>query len=262
MPEFAPDHRLTDAGFWDGMWEGRRLPSFPDGRHSFDRCLGRELRRALSGKRGELLEIGCAPGRWMAFCALELGFRVSGIEYSRAGLAATDRNLALLGVQGSQVVAGDFFSIAPEPKYDAVLSLGFVEHFDDPDAVVARHAAWLRPGGRMVIGVPNFRGIYAPIQRILDVEVLHKHNLATMETEWLHRVGENTGLDMISVGYLGSFEPDLPVPGPRPRSWRQTAVMAALHAARTLRKMAVWDGLNHPFFSAYLLAVLEKRAPK
>lgn len=198
----------------------------------------------------------------MAFCATELGFRVSGIDYSHAGLVATEHNLTLLGVEGGQVTAGDFFSIEPEPKYDVVISLGFVEHFDDPDAVVARHLAWLRPGGRLVVGVPNFRGIYEQIQRVLDVEVLRKHNLSTMDTEWFHRTAAKAGVKVISVGFLGSFEPDLPVPGPRPRSWRQTSILAALRVARLLRKATLWDSLNHPLFSSYLLAAFEKDIPQ
>jgi hypothetical protein len=87
---------LTDTAFWEAYWGRLSLPDSIDENRSFDRGLARGLRRLLRGSKGEVLEIGCAPGRWLAFLSREFSLGVSGIEYTADGAAATRHNLELL----------------------------------------------------------------------------------------------------------------------------------------------------------------------
>jgi len=41
--------------------------------------------------------------------------------------------------------------------------LGFIEHFDEPVGVVVRHLDLLKPGGILLLGVPNYGGIYRKV---------------------------------------------------------------------------------------------------
>ena len=45
------------------------------------------------------------------------------------------------------------------PTYDVVYSLGLIEHFVDRVSIVERHVRLARPGGLLILGVPNFRGL-------------------------------------------------------------------------------------------------------
>lgn len=59
-----------------------------------------------------------------------------------------------------RVVNALFEEFTPPGEVDAV-EMGFVlEHVDDPAAVLARYAAFLRPGGTMVVVVPNARALH------------------------------------------------------------------------------------------------------
>ncbi len=83
--------RLTEDTFWDRYWENVTIPSCVDLKFSFDRCLAKVLLEQLKDKRGDLFEVGCAPGRWLAFLSECLGLAPHGIEYSSAGKELTKK---------------------------------------------------------------------------------------------------------------------------------------------------------------------------
>jgi SAM-dependent methyltransferase len=68
----------------------------------------------------------------------------------------------------------------PDHSFDVVYSCGLIEHFDDPRALVAKHAALLAPGGVALIAVPNYGGVFGRIQARFHPENLTVHNLAIM----------------------------------------------------------------------------------
>ncbi len=250
---------LTEQEFWERYWQDCVLPSEPDMRIGFDRCLARRLKELLSGKvSGRVLEIGCAPGKWLSFFAREFGMEPGGIEYSQAGMRATMKNLQLLGLPCGEILAGDFFTLPPEPVYDVVMSYGFIEHFDNPDEVVARHLGWLKPGGVLVLAVPNFCGVYTPLQAALDKEILQKHNLAIMNLEYFRQMAARQSVALLDVGYIGSFEPALPVQPKGIKTARVFFVKLFLRLMLRVRRSPLLDRVNHPAFSSTILAVYRK----
>ena len=91
--------------------------------------------------------------RWAAGRgAHAFGVDISGaiVADARAGFAAA--GLVLGGVRGD-VRTLPFRS----GSFDAIYSMGTVEHFDDTDGALREIFRVLRPGGRAVIGVPNRR---------------------------------------------------------------------------------------------------------
>lgn len=251
---------LTEVEFWEDYWAGCKLPATIDEGFSFERCLAEELRKNLSGIKGEVLEVGCAPGKWLAFAAKEMGLKPSGIEYTRAGMAATVKNLKMLDIKYGDIWEGDFFKLRPSRLFDVVMSFGFIEHFEDVDDVVRLHMEWLRPGGMLILGVPNFRGVYRPVQAILDKEILDKHNLEIMTPDYFRGLAQRHGLLIKSLGYIGSFEPALPMIKPGSGGVARTAIKGGLKILSRLRRLKAFDSVNSRFFSSYILAVYQKKA--
>jgi len=250
---------LTEVDFWDQYWSNVHLPSEVNQRFSFDRCLCSELKKQLHDISGNIFEIGCAPGKWLAYLYKECNLKPNGIEYSEPGMESTTKNLKILGIESGVIIAGDVFLQKPVQQFDVVMSLGFIEHFDNVEEVVEMHLQWLKPGGRLILGVPNFTGITWLIQYVLDKTLLDKHNLKIMNLDYFYRLGEKYKLDKMFINYLGSFEPDLPIPKYKYGNPLQLLIKYILSIARILRRFKIFDRFNGRYFSSYILAVYQKK---
>ncbi len=249
---------LTEVEFWDEYWANCKLPNVVDYEFSFERCLAEALKKNLPSLEGEVFEVGCAPGKWLAFMSTEFGLKPYGVEYSEAGMKATMKNFQLLGLDVGRIQAGDFFQIKPDRQFDIVMSFGFIEHFSDADAVVNLHLQWLKPGGTLILGVPNFRGVYYSLQKLLDKTILEKHNLDVMCPEFFYHLADRNNLKPIAISYIGSFEPSLPIPPQGKNSLLQLSARGSLWVARKLRRFKIFDAINGRYFSSYILAIYQK----
>lgn len=171
--------RLTSVEHWDAAYNGSirlRLPS-PLLASTIDSH--REMRRWV--KPGDkVLEIGFAPGKQLAWVASALGAKVSGIDFSKPGVALSRRLFDALKLEGD-LRCEDVFNSSFEPgTFDVVYSEGVIEHWEDPRPIVRRHLELLRPGGVAVISVPNYGGIYGRLQGRFDPENLSIHNTRIM----------------------------------------------------------------------------------
>jgi SAM-dependent methyltransferase len=250
----VPDPKLTNLAektFWEDEYFGDvSLPARPDPNMPFERCLAHDLAaHACVEPASKVLEIGCAPAKWLVFYAERFGATVEGIEYSAKGVELSRMNMSAAGVEGT-VHEADFFEFEPKP-FDLVLSLGFIEHFDDVDRAFAQHVKFVGPRGRLAIGVPNYRGLNRVLQRWSDPAHLRLHNADAMEPSLYRRLAASHGLEVVHLGYLGGFDPIIVKLGRR--SARPAIMLEAFY-----RRLRLADRLNHRLLSSYLLTVLRK----
>ena len=248
--------KLTEEKFWDDFWANIQLPIIIDPDYSYDRCLSQILKNNLSELSGNsVLEVGCAPGRWLAYLAKELNMKPSGIDYSEVGIKATLKNFELLGLDSDFIIFGDLFQIKPDRKFDIVLSLGMIAHFKDPDKVIKSHLEWLKPGGTLILLVPNFRGINYIIQKMADSTILDMHNLNVMNLDYFKNQSKLNNLKIKYLGYVGSYEPTLVIQKTQITNLYQFVVKAFIWIAVRLRKTKYLDRFNNPIFSSFILAI-------
>lgn len=174
----------TDLAHWDDGWDVRPSTRFWSPFDPATSDLHRLLKRHIA-PGADVLEIGFAPGKTLAWVALKRGAKVSGIDYSPRGTAAARDLFERAGLAGDLRTEDAFHSSFAPNSFDCVYSVGLVEHFDDPRAIVAAHVALARPGGTIVILVPNYGGRIGRLQNRLDPENIAIHNLAIMRPKAL-----------------------------------------------------------------------------
>jgi len=201
--------RLTEKDYWDQRWGRARLPAIvePTTSHPVAREILRLLRSHLPKEKQSVVEIGGAPGQYCAYLSKYHGYEANIIEYSEVGCRKTRENFDLLDLD-INTYQRDFFSdLSDLPRFDVVMSLGFIEHFDNLDDVLRRHVSLLRKGGTLVLGVPNFRGVYRRPLAWLAPGKLSRHNLEAMDLRNWRMLEGTYGLKPVFKGYIGGFEP-------------------------------------------------------
>ncbi|NMD00919.1 MAG: class I SAM-dependent methyltransferase [Bacteroidales bacterium] len=249
---------LTEKEFWNNYWNNIKLPQTVNPFFSFERCLANYFKKVLANSnKGNIIEIGCAPGKWMKFFQ-DLGFITYGIEYCIEAGIKTNENLKHLN-SNAKVVIADFFNNTFKAKFDSIYSLGFVEHFTNVEKVIEDHFHYIKPDGFVVIGIPNFKGINYLIQRFLNPQIIEAHNLNCMNKEFFKNFALKNNLDIISLRYLGSFEPALFI-GNSNKGLVNFIIMKTLSVLSKLRnKFTFLDNFNSRYWSSYLVCIYKKR---
>jgi SAM-dependent methyltransferase len=153
------------------------------------------LRELKAMEPGRLLDVGCGKGRFLE-AARAAGWDVLGIEFAPASAEAAR------AAYGVEVIVGDFLELALEGGFDAVTMWHVLEHVPDPAAAVARAADLLRPGGRIVISVPNLASLQARFggERWFHLD-LPRH-LFHFSPRSLSALVERAGLRVARIGHL------------------------------------------------------------
>jgi SAM-dependent methyltransferase len=167
----------------------------------------------------QVLELGCAPGKILAWTAVKLGARVSGLDYSEQGITWSRRLFDTLGAHADLRREDVLKTSFPRGSFDLVYSWGLIEHFDDPRPLVRAHLELARSGGLALIGVPHYGGIYGRLQASLDPANLALHNLRIMNPDALAALAPRDLATAVKGYPAGRFSPwllnlDQRLPGP------------------------------------------------
>ena len=104
----------------------------------------------ITGKpTGNLLDIGCGTGAFL-HTMQQAGWQTTGLEPDE-----TARRKAAELYQINPLPSGELFSL-PAEKFDAITMWHVLEHVHELHEYVAQIKALLKPGGRLIVAVPNF----------------------------------------------------------------------------------------------------------
>lgn len=153
---YADPADIYRSGYMFGEVEGFgldvRADAFQDYLHRVAERRIAMIERASGLGAASLLDVGSGTGE-VLLAAQRRGWRVQGVEPERSGA-----EMAL--ARGVPVIVAHLEeSGLPEGSFDVVSAFHVLEHVPDSRAFLRLLARWVRPGGFVVVEVPNWRSV-------------------------------------------------------------------------------------------------------
>jgi len=110
-----------------------------------------EVLKTMSWKNKQVLDVGCGTGLF-SYMAAKKGAKVIGIDYSKEAI-----NIAQKSHIHPNLLYQNFdISNFPNKKFDIIVSLGTLEHMDNPFQILKKFKNFLKNNGKIIITSPNW----------------------------------------------------------------------------------------------------------
>ncbi|MCX7915211.1 MAG: class I SAM-dependent methyltransferase [Verrucomicrobiae bacterium] len=216
----SPDHvtgevfglrRCEDCGFGFTWPQPRSLDRYyADFYRDYDRASAGLLQRLQQrrarrwvralGHTGRCLDIGCGDG-WILAEIRRQGWRVIGLERTVQSARFARE------VQNLPIIVGPLEAMRDDARFDLIVLHQALEHLPDPMHTLQHCCRLLRPGGRLVVAVPNLDSWQARWARGHWLHLDVPRHLAHFTPTSLRRALERAGLVWESARYV-SWEYD------------------------------------------------------
>jgi 2-polyprenyl-3-methyl-5-hydroxy-6-metoxy-1,4-benzoquinol methylase len=192
----------TTLEYWDQAWSKPPRLSLPSrfnlSIRNAKRLLGNHVKPGMC-----FLEIGCAPGKMLAWVSFALKARVAGIDYSKRGIMYAQQIFHTVGLEGDLRCEDIFHTTFKPGTFDIVYSNGVIEHFNDAREIVRQHVLLLKPYGKALIVIPKLSGPWQKLTRWLAPDILSMHNLALMNPISLKEVAPTDLVKNVQTYHAG-----------------------------------------------------------
>lgn len=240
-PRLLPDEiwrRYSAAYFWDEY-----MPAHHAANGEFVLDIHRQRNLPLLNllrpyrQLNTLLEVGCAAGFFLKVAETE-SWQVAGVEIMEPAVTYARETLAL-DVRAGTLEEADF----PDASFDAVVMIETVEHLLDPATTLRTAYRLVRPGGVLLITVPNqnsiMRTLLGPSWSVLSpAEHLYYFTERTMK-QMLLKVGFRETKFVWRLPGQAWAETVNPYNSHRPDSWRSRLVRWGVRGVGRLLKPLV-----------------------
>ena len=160
-----------------------------------------DIRSLVKAAGARILDVGCGEGVLGAALKADGAEYVAGIEFY-ASAAEQARNRLDQLVEGSVLDVELPFSVG---EFDYLLFADVLEHLPDPDSALQRCLTFLKPGGRLIISVPNWR-FYSVLLRLLadrwsytDAGVRDRTHLRVFTRYSVEHFVKHNGLELVEI---------------------------------------------------------------
>ena len=197
--------RRTSQAYWESYYSRAKTDrrSIEKSSRHYDTHWKRLIESCARAPRS-VMEIGCYPGRYLAYVSSRYNLEPYGIDFNSDRRAVAE-SMSAMGVKKYHYIQGDLFQMEDVGPFDIVYSMGFIEHFDNYEEVMDRHLQYLAPGGSLMIAVPNKRKLRWLYGLAFDRHNLNVHNLQCMQRKVFDKFAVRNELETISVEYVGGF---------------------------------------------------------
>lgn len=187
------------------FWENTRAQNYfkrQDAGHGIDEFIKKYVPVT---DQASVIEIGSYPGPHLATFG-DLGYELNGVDFCKDNAVGLPGWLKNEGFKVGQFEACDFFEYKQDRLFDVVCSFGFIEHFNNYEEIIIKHALLVKPQGYLVITTPNFRGLVQYLlHKYFDENNLALHNVKSMCPDKWSELLSDMGYEIKYAGYFGGF---------------------------------------------------------
>lgn len=245
-------NNLTDKTFWERYWKKKQIVKKVGENYPFSDLFKMVLSKKVGGK---MIEVGGFPGYMAIYFAKYWGYKTTLLDYVvQRKILNNIYNKNNIASDEIEVLEANFFTYKTAKKYDLVLSIGFIEHFDNTQEVIERHWKLVDKGGEMLVILPNFLGLNGLTQLLFDPDNLNKHNLESMDTNRLRQYLVDLGIKKNKVFYWGGMQVWLEDFDTRPL-YQKAFVGIVYVLGKIIKKL----GINNKFMSPYIVVYAKKQ---
>jgi 2-polyprenyl-3-methyl-5-hydroxy-6-metoxy-1,4-benzoquinol methylase len=202
----ADSKKLSSREYWDNVLQSASLPLQVNKKQYSPWLINSFFRDIIINENYRtLIEIGAGSSAWLPFLAKEYNLKVSGLDYSEPGCRICEENLKILGIDYDEIIWEDLFKWQSGKKYDITISLGVIEHFENPEDILKILSSHLNQNGLIITVVPNLMGISGRLTRMFLPDVYRIHKLISKDS--LRDLHESCGYKTLKNDYAGFFYP-------------------------------------------------------
>lgn len=140
---------VPTADVWDRVWEKYETLTEP----TTPRLVDTIAALGVAGKK--ICEVGCGTGK-DSFKLAAMGARVTSVDFSLKALELVQKKAKVIDGPAPMLVAGDTLKLPfNDATFDVLFHQGLLEHFLDPVAVLKEQMRVVKPGGHILIDVPQ-----------------------------------------------------------------------------------------------------------
>jgi len=200
------NEKLSSKEYWDEILKEANLPLRVNKKQYSPWLINSFFKDFISeDKYKTLLEVGSGSSAWLPFLAEEYNLRVSGLDYSEIGCKICEENLKMQRIIFDEIICEDVFKWDSGKRYDIIISLGVIEHFENPGDILKIISRHLNDNGLIITIVPNLSGISGKLTRIFLPEVYRIHKI--ISKSYLKELHETAGFECLKNDYTGFFYP-------------------------------------------------------
>ncbi len=191
------DHFSNRSKDWDSLYEREE---FKQRIHKFETALAKWV-----PNQANILDYGCGTGA-ISFKLAKKGYKVTGIDVAPGMVEqANQKKGDGLDLEFS-ILPADLATAFPQ-KFDAIVCSSVIEYIEDDLKLLKDFSQILKPGGYLIISIPNAYGFLTGLQRISS-KILHSGNKTPEDSAFrrhTYRRGEfKAKLADASMQYMGS----------------------------------------------------------
>jgi len=109
-----------------------------------------EILKEVNWKNKRVLDVGCGTG-FFAFHAAKKGAKVLGIDYAEEGINIAKKKYEHRNLKFEKLDVKEI-----KEKFDIIVSIGVLEHMDEPLEILRLLKSRLNPKGKIIVTTPNW----------------------------------------------------------------------------------------------------------